>query len=927
MKPHWANLDSDTIQFACSHGDLSVLPLFFVASTELPPQCSLSSAEAGARLGNPVLHSAGIWQVTLTVDAAPPNAPDDELRFTIIAQIGDEEIACDIVLRRTSCRLNLHAIESTSAPISEQTRAALLWHGWNQYEAIVGVKRFTSGLSGSDVLVCSPRLRDPATLPAGQISDKLRGRIPGGILNGSCGASLLVKTGPAKALSEEWERCQVLLRDRMTPFIARNDAHVTAQLASETAVLQPDDKSTIVWQSTLIGNFLGGEILPTESLESLVQGADDANVCTAAIDSLFNVLKVWHRNGAVKTLGDWSFMVGRPVPAAPRRLFARFDLGSDEDHVFDGVHRYQGRNRYAQSLEWENDFKSSAHLAKFLLGTARQPGLLDHLESIPLHFSLTHGDMNPRNALMERDHAWVIDFGHLGVGPTLFDFAHLEVCLRLWCLRLDCNGGEFMEGAQEFEQHLLNHLLGHESSWQEVRDIAPLVGAPAAHLLKIAHTIDAIRHNARPYFCDQTEGRDYLAVLYLAVLRILGISKDAATLLQRRWLVALAWTLEEQLCRSFGLTPYAREQSKYLPRTFVSVGWLEAPRAPERVVYLLNRQDGAAALPEVAALRGVVQGGSHHLDVFDHTLLVLAYLEELLDDPMRGLLEPESLDERVAKALSSQGIVFPRPNDVNSTVAGNYEIDSSLNDEIHAVLQETLSPDNRCLLKWVALLHDCGKPMSRTISPNRRGPRVRFIGHPIFGVQLVRPLLEYLFADSAASTCSVDRACHLIERHHLHHEILDNCPGEQGLTQIATIFADNNLGKLKQLKRALDTEQQTFPEHFPLLLLHGFADCLACRGFGSPASPSHLAAFNRLLLGIYARRDRFDSTQTQLRQSRAAVATIFEDWRLRAENELGQQLESRVVGRLRRWMQNAWETENRPTYEDFLEQARQQNSE
>jgi len=131
----------------------------------------------------------------------------------------------------------------------------------------------------------------------------------------------------------------------------------------------------------------------------------------------------------------------------------------------------------------------------------------------------------------------------------------------------------------------------------------------------------------------------------------------------------------------------------------------------------------AAVLPELAALRSVEQSRYHHLDVYDHTLEVLARLLALERD-----LEP-----------------------VFGPAAGALE----------AVLAEPLADEltRGQALRFGALLHDVGKPATRGVRPDGR---VTFIGHDSEGEAMVRAACRRLRASERLGTFLGQ-----LTRHHL----------------------------------------------------------------------------------------------------------------------------------------------------------------
>ena len=261
----------------------------------------------------------------------------------------------------------------------------------------------------------------------------------------------------------------------------------------------------------------------------------------------------------------------------------------------------------------------------------------------------------------------------------------------------------------------------------KVWDFAPLQGETIEEdLRKRDFTVNAM---ARPYeggdLIDPLGGR---ADLEARVLRVLGVGAYEQDPLRPLRLARFAAEL--------GFAPDPETE-----RLTAQAAPAVAQAAGERVFAELRRlviADGAlaglaladrlgllkAVLPELTDLHDVEQSRYHHLDVYDHTLEVLAKqidLEERLDTVF---------DERDAARLER-------------------------------ILAEPLADEltRGQALRLGALLHDIGKPATRDTRPDGR---VTFMGHDRLGEQMVRSLCRRLRTS--------DRLARFIEgltRHHL----------------------------------------------------------------------------------------------------------------------------------------------------------------
>jgi len=146
-----------------------------------------------------------------------------------------------------------------------------------------------------------------------------------------------------------------------------------------------------------------------------------------------------------------------------------------------------------------------------------------------------------------------------------------------------------------------------------------------------------------------------------------------------------------------------------------------------------------ALLPELSALHGVTQSPPHVFDVWEHTLTVLQRLSEIL-----AALDPV-YDAEAASDLTF-GLVSLR--------LGRHR--QALGEHLAAMAGPERSPQAPLLL--AALLHDIGKPATRTVEPDGR---VRFFNHDQVGAQMARDRLAAL----RFSTDDVQRLGAIVANH------------------------------------------------------------------------------------------------------------------------------------------------------------------
>ncbi len=823
------------------------------------PELAIDTTTANCRIEIADGKSERTFRISILVPPASDLHQDDEVVIRLAGE-SHEVPPCRLVLRRSTCKIGTALIERhrSDIPLRKQTRAALLWYSWKRYQEIVGLKPFTSGKSGSDVLVFRPRLRDPDS-----DSPLLKRSFLPEVFSNSWGSYLLVKTGETSKVQEEWDRFQTFLMDRLHPFMARSESclHV-----------RPDGESPELGsEATLIGSFLGGDLLQAESLELFIQGTSDFQELRKNLEKLFSTLSMWYAGSVRKPLEDWIEMFGEPN-SPTLNLFGKYNLRKRED-----------REQYTHALSWDIDFSKEDHLSHHLFGK-KQDGLLYRLKKIDVQYSLTHGDLHPKNVLSDGHNIWLIDFGKTGISPTLFDFAKLEVYLRLWCLQMKPGVTNFDDTARKFETHLLDNITASEGSLEPVRSFASNMGVSPVDLLKIAHCVSFIRKEAIHYSLGSPDRRDYLAVLYITVLKTLSYAESASGLAENfRLLVGLLWVLEDALSLMVGMKAFERGRADIDLKRIVNRHWLAAPGAPARIVYFLNRPDGQMALEPLAATRGILQSQIHHLDVFDHTLLVVAYLERLLGDPLAGLMDPANLDHVVNEDLRNQGIRLPGFSD-RAIARGTPDISVVQNflEDIRKVFSSTLNDENQLLLKWTGLFHDVGKPATRGMFIGREAHKTQFLGHELYGPHLVNQHLLHLYPEPDLR----NRATLLIRKHLLPVNLVNRYSDPENLDAAKNGLTDHLLStkELHFLHPLFDSEENETAGDFPLLVLHGYADILACRGQGVITPVSQVAEIYLILLALYAHYPVIKERLAVAENFETAIKGLFQTLNMKGED-------------------------------------------
>ncbi len=150
--------------------------------------------------------------------------------------------------------------------------------------------------------------------------------------------------------------------------------------------------------------------------------------------------------------------------------------------------------------------------------------------------------------------------------------------------------------------------------------------------------------------------------------------------------------------------------------------------APGKAVQMLRRLGVLPhILPEIEPMIGVSQGAPHYLNVFDHTTAALDTWAELARTSFALL--PANLRANVEEQL-------------NEPLAGN-------------LTQQTLLP-------VALLLHDAGKPSTRTQEEGGAEAKIRFIGHEQVSAKIARRVMQrFRFSSQATDFVETVAAQHM----------------------------------------------------------------------------------------------------------------------------------------------------------------------
>lgn len=370
-----------------------------------------------------------------------------------------------------------------------------------------------------------------------------------------------------------------------------------------------------------------------------------------------------------------------------------------------------------------------------------------------------------------------------GLDPTDIDLAYagdVEAAARRIARSA---GGQAFELSEEFATW---RVTGRGGAWK--LDLAALRGAGIDADLRLRDlTINAI---AAPLgdgpLLDPCGGVEDLRAGLLRATSERSFADDPLRILRAARLAAAFELDPEAGTVALARAAAVRIEAVAGERQFAELGGIVSGPDPLRAIELLDRLGATAVvLPELDRLRGVGQSANHHLDAYEHTIEVL-----------RQILALEADLERYAGPVAA---------DVAASIG------RPLGDGL----------THRDGLRFAALLHDVGKPDTRT----ERDGFVGFRGHDRVGAEINLALCRRL-------RTSRRFAAHLAQltRDHL---VLGFMVGERPVPP----------------RRVWDYLQRTAPESVDTTLLT-IADRLSARGggFSEEAISAHLELAQEMLV-------------------------------------------------------------------------------
>ena len=202
--------------------------------------------------------------------------------------------------------------------------------------------------------------------------------------------------------------------------------------------------------------------------------------------------------------------------------------------------------------------------------------------------------------------------------------------------------------------------------------------------------------------------------------------------------------------------------------------------------------------PELLFLQGCAQNQHHHMDAFDHVMSAFGHMEAILN-------APEDFFPGMGEALN---IYLEEGADVNQTAPSGAR--------------------GRDILKWSILLHDIGKPPTRTVGKNGA---IHFYGHESKGAEMVKKTCDRLKCSNRMKS----GLSHMIQNH---------------LAPLFLFISETDAKSSKSSDASKRLASRFFIKHgqtAPGLILHSTADILAKSPVKDPRNEAFLRFARQLI--------------------------------------------------------------------------------
>lgn len=357
--------------------------------------------------------------------------------------------------------------------------------------------------------------------------------------------------------------------------------------------------------------------------------------------------------------------------------------------------------------------------------------------------------------VVRRARQWAGELARV-TGGTFVELGREEDAARVVWQGLDVDFTSFREGAASIEQELEKRDLTINSMALPIHDLLRgEVNTTAGDLAVI----------------DPLHGQVDLAAAKVRVNSSHSFTSDPLRMLRVfRFAAVLDFTIESSTLEQVRWQRH-RIRNVATERISYELFLLMASDSPHTCLQLMAECGLLwTILPELRAGVGMDQPASHHLDVFSHCLETLHQMEQVLADP---------------------SWYFPNQKDI-----------------INQYLHEERRP---VLLKWAALFHDIGKPVTYGINEDKGG-RITFYNHDLKGADIFTSLAGRLHWSTRESRFVAE----LISQH------------------MRPFFLVNNMRQDTLTFKACLRLVRTVGSHLPGLFLLAMTDALAGKGEGSP---------------------------------------------------------------------------------------------